>query len=254
MQRRILLAGLAGALALSGAAAMAKAPKTPAYIAAAVADTTRPKEDVARDAARKPAEMLVFAGVKPGQRVVDLMAGGGYFTRLFADAVGPKGRVYAYTPSEFRKFSKAAFPPSGRPADAAHPNTIFWMQPINSFSVPEPVDLVWTSQNYHDMHDDFMGPADIARVNKAVFDALKPGGVFIVLDHAAADGSGLRDTNTLHRIDPAVVKAEVTAAGFVYEGESTVLRNPQDPRDKLVFDPSIQGHTDQFIYKFRKPR
>jgi len=253
MRRRIVL-GLIGAVALSGAAVAARSDRVPKYIADAVGDTSRPKEDTDRDASRKPADMLVFAGVKPGQRVVDLMAGTGYFTRLFADAVGPRGRVYAYTPEEFRKFSKTPFPPSGRAADAAHPNVIFMMQPINGFYSPEPVDIVWTSQNYHDMHDDFMGPADIAKVNKAVFNALKPGGVYIVLDHAAADGSGLRDTNTLHRIDPAAVKSEVTAAGFVFEAESSVLRNPADPRDKLVFDPSIRGHTDQFIYRFRKPK
>jgi len=258
MRLRFLAAAVA-AVALAGgalAAGAAKAPagKVPAYVAAAVADASRPKEDTERDAARKPAEMLVFAGVKPGQRVVDLMAGGGYFTRLFADVVGPKGRVYSFTPAEFRKFAKTPLPASGRAPDAARPNVIFMSSPINGFYVPEQVDLVWTSQNYHDMHDEFMGPADIAKVNKAVFNALKPGGTFIVLDHAAADGSGLRDTNTMHRIDPAAVKAEVTAAGFVFEGESTVLRNPADAHDKPVFDASIRGHTDQFIYKFRKPK
>jgi predicted methyltransferase len=251
MRRRAVL----GLLAAVAVGVMGAAPATvPANIAAAVADASRPKEDTDRDAARKPTEMLMFAGVKPGQRVVDLMPGGGYFSRLFGTAVGPKGRVYAYQPEEFRKFSKTPWPASGRAADAKRPNVIFIAGPINGFSVPEKVDVIWTSQNYHDMHDDFMGPADLAKVNKAIFDALKPGGVFVVLDHAAADGSGLRDTNTLHRIDPASVKAEVTAAGFTFEAESDVLRNPADPRDKLVFDPSIRGHTDQFIYKFRKPK
>ena len=123
---------------------------------------------------------------------------------------------------------------------------------MDNFAVPKLADVVWTSQNYHDLHDPFMGPADMKAFDTAVFKALKPGGVFIVLDHAAADGSGVSATNTLHRIDPAVVKAEVTAVGFKYVSESTVLRNPADPHTALVFDPSIRGHTDQFIYKFRK--
>ncbi|MEJ0041940.1 MAG: hypothetical protein WDM81_06880 [Rhizomicrobium sp.] len=110
------------------------------------------------------------------------------------------------------------------------------------------------AQNYHDFHDPFYAPADLSLVNKAVFAALKQGGVFIVLDHAAANGSGLRDTNTLHRIDEATVKQEIEAAGFKFVGESKVLRNPKDPRDKFVFDPAIRHHTDQFILKFIKPR
>ena len=107
---------------------------------------------------------------------------------------------------------------------------------------------------WSDLHDKFFGPPDIKKVNKAIYDSLKPGGVFIVLDHAAERGSGLRDTDTLHRIDEAAVKKEVEAAGFKFVGESEVLRNPNDPRTKLVFDPSIRGKTDQFILKFRKPK
>ena len=119
---------------------------------------------------------------------------------------------------------------------------------------PEPLDLVWTSQNYHDMHDKFMGPADLSVVNRQVFKALKPGGVYLVLDHSAEAGSGLRDTDTLHRIDSAVVKSEVTAAGFIFEGESTVLRNPRDPRSANVYDAAIRGKTDQFLLRFKKPK
>jgi predicted methyltransferase len=115
------------------------------------------------------------------------------------------------------------------------------------------VDVVWTSQNYHDMHDSFMGPPDIGKVNAAIYNALKPGGVYIVLDHAADAGSGLRDTDTLHRIDPAAAKKEVTAAGFEFVGADDALKNPADPHTKNVFDPSIRGKTDQFVFKFRKP-
>ncbi|HLY04523.1 MAG TPA: hypothetical protein VKR31_02135, partial [Rhizomicrobium sp.] len=125
--------------------------------------------------------------------------------------------------------------------------------PIEKFVTPEKLDIAWTSQNYHDLHDKFFGPPDINVVNKAVYDSLKPGGVFIVLDHAAEKGSGLRDTDTLHRIDEDTVKKEVEAAGFKFAGESDVLRNPNDPRTAKVFDPSIRGKTDQFILKFRKP-
>ncbi len=118
---------------------------------------------------------------------------------------------------------------------------------------PEPLDVVWTSQNYHDLKDSFFAPADTALVNKAVYDALKPGGLYIVLDHSAENGSGIRDTDTLHRIDEAVVKKEVEAAGFKFVGESNVLRNKDDARTLKVFDKEIRGHTDQFILKFRKP-
>jgi predicted methyltransferase len=249
MTRNPILAAVAVIL-LSAAAAAAPVP---AYVKAAVGDAARPAEDTARDAARKPAEMLVFAGIKPGMHVMDLIPGGGYFTRLFAKAVGPKGFVYAYDPTELEYFYK------GKPAPvlavaAQYPNVSVIRAPIDKLVAPEPLDVVWTSQNYHDMHDSFMGPADLAVVNKAVFEALRPGGIYIVLDHSAPKGSGLADTEKLHRIDEAVVKKEVQAAGFKLIGESNVLRNLKDPRTALVFDPSIRGHTDQFILKFLKPR
>ena len=121
------------------------------------------------------------------------------------------------------------------------------------FAVPEPLDLVWTAQDYHDLHDRFMGPTDVARFNAAVLRALKAGGAFVVIDHAAQPGSGLRDTETLHRIDPQAIVREVTAAGFVLEAESAVLRNPADSHALRVFDPSIRGRTDQVVLRFRKP-
>jgi predicted methyltransferase len=192
--------------------------------------------------------------VKPGDKVADLIPGGGYFTRLFSAAVGAKGAVYAFTPAEFAKFSKTPLPANGDHPDAARPNITFLTAPMNDFAAPEKLDLVWTSQNYHDLHDDFAAPSDLAVINKKVFAALKPGGVYVVLDHSAADGSGLAATNTLHRIDAAQVRKEVEAAGFKFAGESKVLRNPADPRTANVFDPSIRGKTDQFIYKFRKPK
>jgi len=239
------------AVAVIGAAGSAGA--SPANIAAAVADAGRPQTDKDKDAERKPVDMLTFARVRPGQSVVDFMPGGGYFTRLFSVAVGPRGKVYAFVPKEVAVFAKKPLPDNGSSPDPTHPNVVALVAPVMDFSTPTPVDLVWTSQNYHDLHDPFMGPADMAKFDAAVYRALKPGGLFIVLDHAAKDGSGTSATNTLHRIDAAVVKKEVTAAGFVFVGESNVLRNPADPRTALVFDKSIRGHTDQFIYKFKKP-
>ncbi|HEY1638044.1 MAG TPA: hypothetical protein VGF62_05935 [Rhizomicrobium sp.] len=227
----------------------------PPYATAAVADKARPTEDAARDADRKPAEMIAFAGVRPGSVVVDLVPGKGYFTRIFAKAVGPKGHVYAYFPTEIDAMLKGK-PPSVTAVTndtREYPNVSLIHAPLARFLVPQAADVVWTSQNYHDFHDSFFGPADLAVVDKAIYDALKPGGTYVVLDHAAESGSGLRDTETLHRIDPAAVKKEVMAAGFQFVGEDDVLRNPADPHTKNVFDPSIRGKTDQFIFKFRRP-
>jgi len=245
---------VAVALVASTGAPVCSAPEIPAYIAAAIADAGRPAADTAQDANRKPGEVMVFAGVKPGDKVVDLMPGSGYYTRIFSRIVGPSGRVYAVQPTEMDKaapkglVSLRAF--AGTPA---YPNVVVLVQPIAAIRLPERVDMVWTSQNYHDLHDPFMGSPDIAGFNKSIFDALKPGGIFLVLDHAAADGSGLSRTNDLHRIDPAAVKAEVSAAGFEFVGESKVLRNPGDDHVLPIFDKSVKGKTDKFIYKFRKP-
>ena len=243
-------------LALIAQPAVSAAPastKIPAYITAAVANPNRPATDTKRDADRKPADCVAFAGLKPGQKVVDLIPGRGYFTRIFSGVVGPKGWVYSFIPSELDAIyakNKITIPP---PDDPNFTNVSYIHMSVNKLVTPEPVDLIWTSQNYHDMHDPFFGPADLAAVNKAVYDSLKPGGTYLVLDHVAEAGSGLRDTDTLHRIDPAVVKKEVEAAGFVFVGESKVLHNASDDHTKKVFDSAIRGETDQFIYKFRKP-
>jgi predicted methyltransferase len=113
--------------------------------------------------------------------------------------------------------------------------------------------MVWTSQNYHDYPDEFMGRIDPAQLNRAVFAMLKPGGTYFIVDHAAEPGSGMRDTERFHRIDPATVRAQVEAAGFEYVGSSDALRNPADSHAVAVFDPTIRGHTDQFVMRFRKP-
>lgn len=231
--------------------APARAAVRPSHaIIAAVADPARPAADRDRDPLRKPAACLAFAGVRPGMTVAELFPGEGYFTRLFSRIVGPKGHVYEFA-SRPRK-PGAPIPVKAIAADPHYEHNItveVW--PVGKLPVPKPVDLVWTSQNYHDLHN--IKGLNVVAFDRAVYEALKPGGIYLVLDHAAPAGSGLSDTSTLHRIDPAVVKKEVTSAGFQLVGESNVLRNPDDPHTQRVFDPSIRGHTDQFVYKFRKP-
>jgi predicted methyltransferase len=247
-------ASIAGALAAglliaaSGAPAQAADPS----VSAAVADPGRPAADVALDGARKPAALLAFMGIKPGDRVVDVWPGA-YWDRLFSTAVGPQGHVYMFWPLEAAKAEQVKVPDVGSAPLPGYPNVTVLASPANAFTTPEPVDLVWIRQNYHDLYDPFMAPTDVPTFNRAVFTALKPGGLYVIVDHSAPDGSGLAGANTTHRIDAAVVKKDVSAAGFVFVGESDALRNPADPRTVLVFDKSIRGHTDQFVYIFRKP-
>jgi predicted methyltransferase len=224
--------------------------------AAAVADPTRPATDIERDANRKPVETLIASGVKPGDVVADYAAGQGYFTRLFADVVGPQGHVYAVIPSELFVYPNIVKGTADIESwTVKHPNvTVNFASALPAVRLPEKLDLFWIAQNYHDLHDDFMGPVDMATFNKAVYAALKPGGRYVILDHVAASGSPANVTDTLHRIEPSVVRREVEAAGFVFDGESNILANPNDPHTATVFNKSIQGHTDQFILRFRKPQ
>jgi predicted methyltransferase len=246
------------ALALSSPLAPAQSTQSiPANIAAAVADKARPDADTQRDADRKPAASLAFAGVKPGQKVADVIPGGGYFTRLFSVAVGPQGKVYAVAPPKRPDAPASAPDPAARLQpivdDKTHYGNVSVLSVnLREFKLPEPVDLVWTSQNYHDLHN--VQGLDVAAFDKAVYDALKPGGTYVVLDHAAAAGSGFRDTSTLHRIDKDAVRKEVESAGFKFEGESPLLHNPDDPHTDKVFEGPLRGKTDQFILKFRKPK
>jgi predicted methyltransferase len=248
---------LAAALAaiLTFAATCAVAASVPDNIAAAIADPNRPDTDKQRDADRKPGETLAFTGVKPGAQIAELLPGAGYFTRIFSKAVGGSGHVYALVPApspdapadvpDFAARVKAIA------ADPNYANVSVVVEPFSQLGVPAPVDLVWTSQNYHDLHN--LPGLDVGVFNKMVFDDLKPGGIYLVLDHTAEAGSGARDTKTLHRIDPKTVKQEVTAAGFVFVGSSDLLRRPADTHAAKVFDPTVRGKTDQFILKFRKP-
>jgi predicted methyltransferase len=250
--RVAIIAALAATVAVLSTARAG--PAVPGYVAAAVANPDRPAADRQRDATRKPAEVIAFSHMRPGWIVADIIPGSGYYDRIFAGVVGAKGHVYGFYPSELTNFlKKLRLPPDGGRPDAKFPSFTALVAPMNDFAAPVPVDLVWLSDNYHDLHDPFFAPADVAKINAAVFKALKPGGIYLIVDHAAEKGSGLRDTNTLHRIDEAAVEAEVEAAGFQLVGESRVLRNPADDHRKNIFDPAIRGRTDQFVLRFRKP-
>ena len=218
-------------------------------------NTTRPADQVARDGDRKPAAMLAFAKIAPGQTVVDLLPGGGYFTRLIAQSVGANGKVVALVPDQYAKaFPKARTDIEALAAEPAYSNVTAAIRSITEIGAPASLDRVFTAQNYHDLKSKNVPAATTGAVNRAVFAALKPGGMYVILDHSAAAGSGLRDVDTLHRIDAAVVKAEVTSVGFKYAGESRVLANKADDRTKNVFDPAIRGKSDQFVYRFMKPK
>lgn len=230
-------------------------PSIPGYLSAALADPGRPAADVERDANRKPAQTLLFAGIVPGMKVAELLPGGGYYTRIISKAVGDSGHVFAIVPAP-RADAPADTPDFAArvkaiAADPRYSNVTVVVEPFAQLKLPQPVDLVWTSQNYHDLHN-FPG-LNLTVFNQMVFDSLKPGGVYFIVDHSAVPGAGASVTSTLHRIDPATVKREVLAAGFEFVGKSDLLRQPADPRTVKVFDPSIRGRTDQFILKFRKP-
>lgn len=230
-------------------------PQTTLYIRRALSDPLRPAAQVSLDRARKPGETVAFSGLKPGDQVADVMPGNAYFTRIFSRVVGPRGHVYAFLPAE----QLAHCSPdeiSGTLAiehDHSYSNVTVLRAPAENLAAPVSLDMVWLSQGYHDLHNRFMQPSRAGQFNVAVFRALKKGGVYLIIDHVASAGSGLRDTEALHRIDPSAIASEVTAAGFVLEAQSEALRNPEDAHKLPVLDPAVRYRTDQVVLKFRKP-
>jgi predicted methyltransferase len=246
--------------ALSALALVAAAPppptQGPAAVRATLADPARDPKLKDLDASRKPAEVIAFLGLRPGMAVADMFTGSGYWTPLFAKAVGPRGSVTAYEPTQFYKGEgKAAIDA----LVAATPGASLRIFPFERWSGPARAydaalinldfhDLYWVSEKYG------IGRSDPRAFTKAMYAAMKPGGVVGVIDHVGPAGDTRALVDQLHRIDPKVVKADFLAAGFKLEAETNLLANPADDHSKNVFDPAIRGKTDRFFYKFRKPR
>lgn len=244
-------AALALALAAPLAAQTAAPIRVPVLITKALADPSRPAADRERDAARRPGELIAFAGIGSGATVADFMMGSGYFTRILAKVVGPHGHVYAYQANEFIAF-RAAYATEQDEALKGFNNASASRSSLAKVHFPEPLDAIITVQNWHDLHLKFAGPDLAATVAQRLHDALKPGGILLVVDHVANADPEMTAPDTLHRIDPASVRAEIEKAGFKLVGETAILRNPNDPHTAIVFDPSIRGKTDQFVYKFKR--
>jgi predicted methyltransferase len=243
--KKIVLGAAVLSLMLGG---VAMAAAIPTYVTRAVGDPTRPKADTARDPLRLPAETIAFAGVKPGMKVAEFFPGGGYFTRTLSDVVGPSGHVYGIENAKWDDGSDAKVA-----AAVKDHNVSLQMVKFGEFSLPQKVDLVWITQNYHDLHIAKYGPVDIAAFNRHVYESLKPGGIYFILDHQANPGTGEAQIAALHRIQKQQVIREVEAAGFELAAEGNALHRTADDHTKSVFDKSIRGHTDQFMLRFVKP-
>ena len=220
---------------------------TPAYVRAAIEDPARPAEQRARDANRKPAELLMMSGIRPGHTVVEFASFGQYFTTFLSDIVGPSGMVYMYDLPYTEKRSGHA----SRAFVAAHPNSHYQLVDYNTLQLPQKVDEVFIVLYYHDL---FINKIDTANLDARIFTALKPGGTLLIVDHNAVAGSGTTDTAKLHRIDPAVIRKELKAAGFTLVKESDLLAHPDDDHSQMVFSPALRGLTDQTVFVFRKPK
>lgn len=247
--------GIGLALAWCCAAAAAPAP-VPQNLQDALADPQRTQADKAQDGHRKPAETLAFFGVRPGMSVLDLLAGGGYFTQILAPAVGREGKVYSHNTKLFLQYAGEEY--SSRFAAGRLTNVTRMEAELGDLRLPAgSLDVVLMSLVWHDTFyaspSEGMPPTDHAAVLAKLYSALKPGGVVAVIEHSARPGSGSADSETLHRLDEALAKKQFVAAGFVLDGASDLLRSPGDDRSLAVFDDKIRGKTDRFVLRFRKP-
>jgi predicted methyltransferase len=219
-------------------------------IAKAIADPARPAAYRAADTLREPAETLAFSGIRPGMIVGEFYPAGGYFTRMLSDVVGPNGHIYAI---ENAGWSDSVKDDRAMLAEGKWKNVSLDVQPFGTAKFPRPLDLAWVTQNYHDMKIPKYGNVDTVAFDRAVYNALKPGGIFFVLDHQGWPGMTNADIAKVHRIDKAQVIREVTSAGFELAGEGKFLNRPNDDHHLPIFDPKVRGHTDQYALKFVKP-
>jgi len=246
---------IATSAAFAADAPPAAAPPTPyvvpagtsAAIRTAVSDPARSPEHRARDAVRKPAELLTLSGVKPGDRVVEIASFGQYFTTLLSSVVGPKGEVFMYD----LPYTEPRAGEASRKFVAAHPNAKYELVDYNAIQLPQNVDSVFMVLYYHDLP---INKIDTAAFNKKVLTALKPGGTYFIVDHNAKAGATMEEALKVHRIDPKVIRDEVTAAGFELAQESKLLASATDDRTQGPFSPGLRGLTDQSILVFRKPK
>lgn len=254
---------LFAAFMFTSAIALAKTPLTNEKISALLSSPSRPAEDIARDVPRQPEKILAFSGVGEGQHVLDFFAGDGWYSELFSKAVGEKGKVYVQNDEVIWRFAEKGL--NKRTANNRLSNLVhFDNMPIVQMTIPNnSLDLVFTALNYHDLfftHSQQNGKEVILRDDivdykaalKTIKDAMRDDSIFVIIDHAAHPGSGYEAANNLHRIDPAIVKFQMQEAGFKLIEEAFYLRNPHDELSKLVFDPSVRGKTDRFVYKFAK--
>jgi predicted methyltransferase len=242
----VQLATLVFATLISTAALADKDP-----IATAVANPTRPQSDRDSDTLRNPAATLAFAGIKPGMVVGELYPCGGYFSRMLSNVVGAKGKIFGLETTRW----KGCLPADQKmAAESGRENLSISAAPFGEFSLPEKVDLFWITQNYHDLHIKAYGAVDMMTFNRHVFESLKPGGTYFILDHQANPGLSAEDIAKFHRIEKTQVIREVTAAGFKLVAEGDFLHRAGDDHTKPIFDPTIRGKTDQYALKFEKPR
>jgi predicted methyltransferase len=202
-------------------------------------------------------ELTRFARVGEGSAVIDVYPGEGDWTRLFSEVVGTGGKVYSFVPTEISDLKKDSVGNMRKLAEEPGREniTVVSADLVELEEVGSLVDVVWLHLFYHDLHTELIQKrgATAAAFNRAVFDQLKSGGFFVVVDHAAASGVGESVTQSLHRIEPSSVREEIEAAGFVFDGENALLAREDDAHTIKVFDPSIKGKTDRFAYRFVKP-
>jgi predicted methyltransferase len=223
---------------------------TPAHIVRGVQAPDRPAADTERDAGRKPAEVLTLAGLQEGDHIAEISSFGEYYTRILSAAVGPNGHIDMYDMPYMEAIANGAQVKQGRAFPESHPNTTYELVHYSEIELAPDLDAVYNILYYHDLKPMMV---DTAAMNAKIFAALKPGGIYLIEDHKAEDGSGWRDAGTIHRMGKETILEEVQAAGFELVTDSDLFANPADDRSVMVFAPGTRGGTDRALLVFKKP-